>query len=165
MPVSMMIPIVGSSPKVSGSSSVMPASGPRPGRTPTTVPHRQPMKQYASPFQESATANPPMSWSNPLISPLPGGKLDTEQHFKEIPAREDARAGGDDCQRRGNATDQDEHRSAEQPEREVSAERLEYDRHHQQSRDGDEHIAMAELHHPGLARLPAIKRDQSGASQ
>jgi len=48
MPVSMMMPIDGSRPKVSGSSSVMPASGPSPGSTPTMVPHSRTMSGYVS---------------------------------------------------------------------------------------------------------------------
>src|SRR6266478_4311219 len=71
MPVSMMMPIAGSSPKVSGNSSVIPASGPSPGNTPTMVPQKHPMKQYNSPFQDSAIANPPSSWSKPVIALKP----------------------------------------------------------------------------------------------
>src|SRR3954454_15540285 len=70
MPVSMMMPMVGSRPNVSGSSSVMPASGPSPGSTPTTVPHRQPIKQYRSPFQDKATEKPRTSCSKPVIDNL-----------------------------------------------------------------------------------------------
>src|SRR5215813_10594888 len=73
MPVSMMMPMVGSRPKVSGSSSVMPASGPSPGSTPTTVPHRQPMKQYSRPFQDKATEKPRTSCSKPVIENLQNG--------------------------------------------------------------------------------------------
>src|SRR5438270_13700698 len=75
MPVSMMMPMVGSSPNVSGSSSVMPASGPSPGRTPTTVPHRQPMKQYSRPFQDKATEKPRTSCSKPVIENLQNGPI------------------------------------------------------------------------------------------
>src|SRR5215470_1556864 len=75
MPVSMMMPMVGSRPKVSGSSSVMPASGPSPGSTPTTVPHRQPMKQYSRPFQDKAIEKPRTSCSKPVIENLQNGNL------------------------------------------------------------------------------------------
>src|SRR5438477_10363303 len=75
MPVSMMMPMVGSRPNVSGSSSVMPASGPSPGRTPTTVPHKQPMKQYSRPFQDKATEKPRTSCSKPDIENLQNGPI------------------------------------------------------------------------------------------
>src|ERR1700682_3988967 len=125
MPVSMMMPMVGSSPNVSGSSSVMPASGPSPGSTPTTVPHKQPRKQYNRPFQESATAKPPTSWSNPVISPRSGRKLHSQQYLKEIPAARHAQACRGDRKGQPNASDQNEERNPEQPEREQATERLE----------------------------------------
>ena len=48
MPASITIALVASSPKVSGSRMLMPASGPMPGSMPTSVPTRQPMKAYHS---------------------------------------------------------------------------------------------------------------------
>jgi hypothetical protein len=44
MPASITIARVASSPNVSGSRMLMPASGPMPGSMPTSVPTRQPMK-------------------------------------------------------------------------------------------------------------------------
>src|SRR5882762_3863436 len=109
MPVSMMMPVVGSRPKVSGSSSVMPASGPSPGSTPTMVPHRQPMKQYSSPFQDSATAKPPTSWSKPVMavfrSKRTEGKLEAQQHLEEVPARRHGDTSREHGERHGDPRD------------------------------------------------------------
>jgi len=45
-------------PKVAGRSRLMPASGPTPGRTPTTVPMKQPTNAYRSTGGERATVKP-----------------------------------------------------------------------------------------------------------
>src|SRR6266852_5703056 len=58
MPASITTARVASSPKVAGSSRLMPASGPTPGSTPTSVPTTQPMKPYHSTLGESATEKP-----------------------------------------------------------------------------------------------------------
>src|SRR6185312_13223730 len=46
MPASITIALVAFSPKVIGNRIEMPASGPMPGRTPTSVPTRQPRNAY-----------------------------------------------------------------------------------------------------------------------
>ena len=56
MPASMMMAVSAGRLKVSGSSSAMPASGPRPGSTPTMVPQKQPIKHQRRLFGVSATA-------------------------------------------------------------------------------------------------------------
>src|ERR1700690_2219410 len=133
MPVSMMMPIAGSRPKVSGSSSVMPASGPSPGSTPTMVPHRKPMKQYNSPFQDSATAKPPTSWSKPIIvaprSKRPEGKLEAQQNLEKVPAGRHGDASREHRERHRHPRDDHQQHRPEQPEREIGAERLEQRRH------------------------------------
>ena len=50
--------LVGLSPKVTGRSRLIPARGPTPGRTPTSVPTRQPANAYTSTSGESAVAKP-----------------------------------------------------------------------------------------------------------
>src|SRR5215831_7548152 len=148
MPVSMMMPMAGSSPKVSGSSSVIPASGPSPGNTPTMVPHRQPMKQYKSPFHDSAIANPPSNWSRPVIAPTrskrPDRKPQPKQNLEEIPARRHA----DGCRHAGEqqraAGDEHEKRRPEQSQRHIGAERLEQGRHCQHRSEHDQHVAVPE---------------------
>ena len=46
MPASMMIACVALRPKVIGKRMEIPASGPMPGSTPTSVPTRQPINAY-----------------------------------------------------------------------------------------------------------------------
>src|SRR3954470_21971329 len=58
MPASMTMARVASSPKVSGSRMLMPASGPTPGSMPTSVPTRQPRNAYHSTPGASATEKP-----------------------------------------------------------------------------------------------------------
>src|SRR5262249_5558352 len=58
MPASMMIACVALRPKVTGSKIEMPASGPMPGNTPTSVPTRQPRNAYQALAGASATENP-----------------------------------------------------------------------------------------------------------
>ncbi len=58
MPASITIALVASSPKVSGSRMLMPASGPMPGSIPTSVPTRQPRNAYHRTSGRSATENP-----------------------------------------------------------------------------------------------------------
>src|SRR3954471_3707559 len=58
MPASMISAGAGSSPKVNGSSMATVATGPMPGSTPTSVPRKQPMKQYRRFCQLSATPSP-----------------------------------------------------------------------------------------------------------
>src|SRR6185295_2737543 len=63
MPASITIAFVASSPKVIGKRIEMPASGPMPGSTPTSVPTRQPMNAYHSTAGCSATEKPrPSDW-------------------------------------------------------------------------------------------------------
>ena len=70
MPASITIALVALSPKVIGSRIEMPASGPMPGSTPTSVPTRQPRNAYHSTAGCSATEKPsprdsmaPIIWS------------------------------------------------------------------------------------------------------
>ena len=58
MPASITIALVAFSPKVIGSRIEMPASGPMPGSTPTSVPTRQPRNAYHSTAGCSATEKP-----------------------------------------------------------------------------------------------------------
>src|SRR3954462_1773207 len=58
MPASITIALVALSPKVIGRRIEMPASGPMPGSTPTTVPTRQPRNAYHSTAGCSATEKP-----------------------------------------------------------------------------------------------------------
>src|SRR5215813_4915630 len=58
MPASMTIALVASSPNVTGSRMLMPASGPMPGSMPTSVPTRQPRNAYHSTSGRNATENP-----------------------------------------------------------------------------------------------------------
>src|SRR5215475_1456594 len=123
MPVSMIMPIAGSSPKVSGNSSVIPASGPSPGSTPTMVPQKHPMKQYRSPFHDSAIANPPSSWSKPVIAPTrskrPDRKLQAKRHLEEIPARGHSDRRRQDRDHERTPGDEHKERSSEQSERRI----------------------------------------------
>src|SRR5215468_1724059 len=64
MPASITIALVASSPKVIGSRIEMPASGPIPGSTPTSVPTRQPRNAYHSTAGCSATEKPSQRLSN-----------------------------------------------------------------------------------------------------
>src|SRR6476661_10405886 len=58
MPASITIALVAFSPKVTGKRIEMPASGPMPGNTPTSVPTRQPRNAYQALAGASATENP-----------------------------------------------------------------------------------------------------------
>ncbi len=58
MPASMMIAWVALSPNVTGSRIEMPASGPMPGSTPTSVPTRQPRNAYQRLDGRNATEKP-----------------------------------------------------------------------------------------------------------
>src|SRR5262249_54369396 len=58
MPASMTIALVASSPNVTGRRMLMPASGPMPGSTPTSVPTRQPRNAYHSTSGRNATEKP-----------------------------------------------------------------------------------------------------------
>src|SRR6476661_3670035 len=58
MPASMMIACVALSPKVTGNRMEMPASGPMPGSTPTSVPTRQPRNAYHALAGCKATEKP-----------------------------------------------------------------------------------------------------------
>src|SRR5215470_20066406 len=58
MPASITIALVASSPNVTGSRMLMPASGPMPGSMPTRVPTRQPRKAYSSTSGRNATEKP-----------------------------------------------------------------------------------------------------------
>src|SRR5215471_3974632 len=58
MPASITIALVASSPNVTGSRMLIPDNGPMPGKTPTSVPTRQPRKPYHSTSGRSATENP-----------------------------------------------------------------------------------------------------------
>ena len=61
MPASITIAFVAFRPKVSGSRMEMPARGPIPGKTPTSVPTMQPMNAYHSTAGCSATEKPSQS--------------------------------------------------------------------------------------------------------
>src|SRR3569832_1568024 len=58
MPASMMIACVAFSPKVTGSRIEMPAWGPMPGSSPTSVPTRQPRNAYQALWGSNATEKP-----------------------------------------------------------------------------------------------------------
>src|SRR6185295_7282909 len=58
MPASMMIACVALRPNVTGRSIEMPASGPMPGKTPTSVPTRQPRNAYHKLLGSKATEKP-----------------------------------------------------------------------------------------------------------
>src|SRR5882724_2225500 len=64
MPASITIALVALSPNVIGSRIEMPASGPIPGRTPTSVPTTQPRNAYHSTDGWSATEKPSQSASS-----------------------------------------------------------------------------------------------------
>ena len=68
MPASITIALVASSPKVIGSRIEMPASGPMPGSTPTSVPTRQPRNAYHSTAGCNATEKPSQSLSR--VTPI-----------------------------------------------------------------------------------------------
>src|SRR6185369_16623838 len=99
MPVSMITADVGSSWYVSGRSSVNPASGPSPGRTPTTVPHRHPTTQYRRLSGRSATENPCRSCVSASISSLGEERqrrqVDAEEGLEEIEGRQTRRDRGE----------------------------------------------------------------------
>src|SRR5262245_28441876 len=78
----MMMPPAGSILNVSGNNSAMVAAGPSPGRIPTIVPSRQPMKHQRRLAGCNATANP---CSNPEAisiseSEQAGGEIDAERY-------------------------------------------------------------------------------------
>ena len=58
MPASITIALVALSPKETGRSRLIPARGPIPGSTPTTVPIRQPTNAYSRTEGVSATEKP-----------------------------------------------------------------------------------------------------------
>src|SRR6185295_6592893 len=58
MPASMMMACVALRPKVTGSRMEMPASGPMPGKTPTSVPTKQPRNAYHRLVGSKATEKP-----------------------------------------------------------------------------------------------------------
>src|SRR6185503_13985363 len=58
MPASMISAETGATLNVIGSSIAIVASGPMPGRTPMSVPRKQPTKQYQRFWNESATLKP-----------------------------------------------------------------------------------------------------------
>src|SRR5689334_24125131 len=74
MPASMMIACVALRPNVTGSRIEMPASGPMPGSTPTSVPTRQPRNAYQALLGSSATEKP---WAR-LTRVVSTGFLDTQ---------------------------------------------------------------------------------------
>src|SRR5437016_4536183 len=68
MPASITIALVAFSPNVIGSRIEMPASGPMPGNTPTSVPTRQPRNAYHSTAGCNATEKPSQSESR--VTPI-----------------------------------------------------------------------------------------------
>src|SRR3954453_15924845 len=69
MPASMISAGAGSRPKVNGKSIATVATGPIPGSTPTSVPRKQPMKQYRMFCQLSAMPNPNARWESVSMPP------------------------------------------------------------------------------------------------
>src|SRR6516165_12147518 len=64
MPANMITALVASSPNVAGSRMLMPASGPIPGSTPTSVPTKHPRNAYHSTSGRNATEKPSNRLSN-----------------------------------------------------------------------------------------------------
>src|SRR3990170_4014489 len=104
MPASSTMALVGSSPKVTGRSRLIPASGPTPGSTPTSVPMRQPANAYSSTPGVSATEKPryrfwKVSSMRGVLQPEGAARQrHAQQRIEEIERgeREDQReAGGD----------------------------------------------------------------------
>src|SRR6266545_2577755 len=87
MDVSMIIAAVGDIVKTRGSSIAMVAVGPRPGRTPITVPMRLPTRAMARFRGWSATAKPWSRWSN-MGGSLPEEREDAEREAHAEPDRE-----------------------------------------------------------------------------
>jgi hypothetical protein len=58
MPARSTMAVVGFNPKVRGSSRLIPARGPTPGRRPTRVPTTQPTNAYSNTEGDRAVANP-----------------------------------------------------------------------------------------------------------
>src|SRR5215467_6743559 len=79
MPASMISAPTGGRPKVIGSSIAMVASGPSPGRTPTSVPTRAPIRHSRTFHGERATPKPRTRlWKRSIIAtPL----AEAEQRF------------------------------------------------------------------------------------
>src|SRR6266508_3961781 len=87
MDVSMIIAAVGDIVKTKGSSIAMVAVGPRPGRTPITVPMRLQTRAMARFRGWSATAKPWSRWSN-MEGSLPEEREDAEREAHAEPDRE-----------------------------------------------------------------------------
>ena len=58
MPDNMIRDEIGGKPNVAGSSMAMVATGPRPGKTPTAVPTKTPIRQYIRFVSVSAVSKP-----------------------------------------------------------------------------------------------------------
>src|SRR5512133_3966557 len=104
MPASMMMAPVGSRPKVTGRSIVMVAMGPTPGRTPTSVPTRQPMKASPRFCAVKATWKPSARCcsSSFIGSPLERDDARDDQHRdregEEVLEEDDAEGGQDEAE-------------------------------------------------------------------
>src|SRR5262249_57493878 len=86
----MMIAPAGFMLKVSGSSIAIVAGGPRPGKTPTTVPRNTPTKHHSRFVGASATENPCTRFEriSTLETQHPGGETEAEREVEdEIEAR------------------------------------------------------------------------------
>src|SRR6266850_1079199 len=128
MPASITIALVASRPKVIGSRIDMPASGPMPGSTPTSVPTRQPRNAYHSTAGCNATEKPSQSESRvtPTVSEPQNAllKRSLERLAEQPPGGDretDAVGGG--MQHRA-ALDHDQQREHQQRHRQDEAERL-----------------------------------------
>src|SRR3972149_2674104 len=99
MPASMITACVALSPKVTGSKIEMPAKGPMPGNTPTSVPTRQPIKAYQRLSGWKAMANPcarlirVLSTQAALVIAEHAGRKRRPQHVNEREVSHDHNAG------------------------------------------------------------------------
>src|SRR5262252_6260071 len=90
MPASMISAPTGGRPNVTGSSMVMVAMGPIPGRTPISVPTRHPRKHNPRLYRLKATENPSERlWSRaPISEGEPAGKHEDRDGQVEEAAEE-----------------------------------------------------------------------------
>src|SRR5262245_18368504 len=99
MPASITIALVASWPKLIGSRIEIPARGPLPGSTPTSVPTRQPRNGYHSTAGCSATEKPSQRLSNetPIIFSLSRRRLwlrHAENRFPLFPSLVESQHAG-----------------------------------------------------------------------
>src|SRR5262245_20339161 len=152
----MMIAPAGFMLKVSGSSIAIVAGGPRPGRTPTTVPRRTPTKHHSRLPGASATANPcsrPLRMST-LEAQNARGKRDAQREIEDQIEAGAGRERGDRGRCGGPPVHERDDEIREEREAQDEAEQLEQ---RDRDREREPHAERA-ADAPPFDRLAAARR-------